>query len=51
VCTGTATEVHHSKGKAHGDEERYLVATCQPCNLHVGKPGAATPDPKPVSRW
>lgn len=51
ICTGAATEVHHSRGKAHGDDVRYLVATCQPCNLHVGQPGAATPKPRPVSRW
>lgn len=51
ICTGTATEVHHARGKAYGDVEQYLQATCKPCNLHVGKPGAATPDETPVSRW
>lgn len=51
ICTGRATQVHHSRGKAHGDDERYLVASCEPCNLHVGQPGAAIPDEIPVSKW
>lgn len=51
VCTGVATEVHHTRGKAFGDEERYLIAVCKACNLHVGQPAAAIPDPKPVSNW
>jgi hypothetical protein len=51
ICTGTATEVHHSRGKAYGDDERYLVAACRPCNLHVGMPGKAIPEERPVSSW
>lgn len=51
VCTGTATEVHHSRGKAAGDDERYLQAVCRACNLHVGQPGRSVPAETPVSKW
>lgn len=51
VCTGTADTVHHARGKQHGDDPRYLVACCAACNLHVGQPGAVSPDPQPRSRW
>jgi len=51
ICTGTAEEVHHAKGKAYGDEERYLQAACKACNLHVGPPGAVVPEERPVSHW
>lgn len=52
VCTGVATQVHHTKGRAvTGDDPRYLVATCAPCNLHVGSPTRTSPEPRPVSKW
>lgn len=51
VCTGQATQVHHTRGKAYGDDPRYLVACCRECNLHVGQPGRTSPAPRPVSRW
>ena len=51
ICTRVATEVHHARGKAYGDEDRYLQAVCRACNLHVGQPGRAVPDEKPVSSW
>lgn len=47
VCTGLATEVHHTRGKAYGDDPAYLVVACRPCNLHVGEPKQ---DPKPTQR-
>jgi hypothetical protein len=51
VCTGTATQVHHLKGKAHGDDPRYLAAVCAACNLHVGDPNKGNPQPKRISSW
>jgi hypothetical protein len=51
VCTGTADQVHHTKGKAYGDDPRYLVACCRACNLHIGHPRTTSPAPRPVSRW
>jgi hypothetical protein len=51
VCTGRANTVHHTKGKAHGDDVRYLVAACAECNGHVGNPMDYNPEPTPRSRW
>jgi len=51
VCTGMATEVHHARGKAFGDDPRYLVATCRACNAHVGDPTHADVDPRPRTHW
>jgi hypothetical protein len=51
VCTGLADSVHHARGKAAGDDPRYLVACCAACNLHIGQPGAASPEPTPRSNW
>lgn len=52
VCTGLATCVHHTLGRrATGDDPRYLLATCAPCNLHVGNPQVRTPQPRRVTRW
>ncbi len=39
VCTGQATQVHHTVGRAiSGDDPAYLVAACAPCNLKTGQP-------------
>lgn len=52
VCTGMATCVHHTVGRAvSGDDPRYLVASCKACNLHVGEPAKHTPKPRRVSNW
>lgn len=51
VCTGTATQVHHVKGKKHGDDPKWLVPCCRACNLHVGDPNKGNPQPKRVSTW
>ena len=53
VCTGVADCVHHTHGRATtGDDPRYLVAACTPCNLKVGDPTKA-PDPpgRSATRW
>lgn len=52
VCTGKATQVHHTLGRTlTGDDPRYVLASCQPCNLHVGNPQSRKPKPKRVTRW
>ncbi len=53
ICTGVATQAHHTRGKRHGDDPRYIVASCAACNGHVGDPATYTPNlarPNPV-RW
>jgi|SRR6185369_8875157 hypothetical protein len=51
ICTGTANQVHHARGKAFGDDPRFLVAACKECNLHVGDPTRVSPEPQPKSKW
>lgn len=52
VCTIKATHVHHTMGRmATGDDERYLVAACEACNLKTGDPTRGNPQPRRVSRW
>lgn len=51
-CTGQATQVHHTVGRAvSGDDPAYLVAACRHCNLAVGEPKRTSPDPKRISEW
>ena len=52
-CLGQATHVHHTKGRAiTGDDPRYLVAACAPCNLTLGDPTRrCDPRPTPVTTW
>jgi hypothetical protein len=52
-CTGVATQVHHVLGKrVSGDDPRYLIGVCGPCNRRAGEP-AKQPDPPatPVTQW
>lgn len=52
-CLGRADCVHHTLGRGvTGDDPRYCVAACTPCNLRVGDP-TKIPDPhhRPDSRW
>lgn len=52
VCTGAATQVHHTLGRrVTGDDPRYLVAACAACNLHVGDPMKGSPEHRIVSKW
>jgi hypothetical protein len=54
VCTrGQATEAHHVLGRAvTGDDPRYMIAVCRPCNASIGDPmRVADPPARPVSRW
>lgn len=53
VCTNLADCVHHTAGRSvTGDDERYLLASCTPCNLHIGDPTKLQDPPnKGVTRW
>lgn len=52
-CTVTATHVHHTKGKAYGDDPDHLVSACASCNLAIGDPMRRDhdPAPRPRSNW
>lgn len=52
-CTGIATHVHHTRGRAAtGDDHRFLVAACASCNLKIGDPARhADPPNEGVTRW
>jgi hypothetical protein len=51
VCTGRATCVHHTLGRAvTGDDPRHMVAACMGCNLRVGEP-KLDPRPRGGTRW
>ena len=51
-CRGRADCVHHTRGKAHGDDPDYLVAACTPCNLRIGDPTKHhDPPPNPRTKW
>ena len=50
-CTGRATHVHHVKGKAMGDDERWLLAACASCNLKTGDPTKHDPEPRQWVGW
>ena len=51
-CEGRANEAHHTLGKAvTGDDPKYMVASCKPCNLHIGDPTAIDPIPHVVEWW
>lgn len=49
-CATTATHVHHTIGKEHGDDTAHLLAACAHCNLATGKPDG-DPAPRPRTRW
>jgi hypothetical protein len=52
ICTGHATCVHHTHGRnTTGDDPRYLIASCHPCNQHIGDPTRNDPAPRPRTRW
>lgn len=49
-CTGLATHVHHVLGKdTTADDPRYLVASCAPCNLEIGRPNLDPPATPPTT--
>ncbi len=48
-----AGHAHHTHGRDKtGDDPRYIVSSCAPCNLAIGDPAAiADPAPRPVTQW
>lgn len=52
-CTDSQDTAHHTRGRAvTGDDPRYLVAACTPCNLHIGDPTKHTDPPgRSTTRW
>lgn len=52
-CTQQATQVHHTAGRSvTGDDPRWLVASCQHCNLTLGDPTKHNDPPnRPVTKW
>lgn len=55
VCVGEGVpmHVHHLDGVGHGHNPARLVASCAPCNLHIGDPTKGPPDPpnNAITRW
>lgn len=53
VCTGQATQIHHSLGVGvTGHDPRYMQPACKECNLHVGDPlSQPNPPPRPLTNW
>lgn len=50
-CLGRADCAHHTRGRSvTGDDPRFIVAACSPCNLRVGDPTKAVVDPRPRPR-
>lgn len=49
-CTVAATDAHHTRGKAFGDDPHHLVAACRHCNLKIGDPMTRRHDPQPTPR-
>lgn len=44
--------VHHTRGRAStGDDPRYMVTSCQSCNLKTGDPTRNDPNPRPLTSW
>lgn len=51
-CKVKADCVHHVLGKGvTGDDPRYMVAACTPCNLRVGDPSRNVDPPHRSPRW
>lgn len=50
-CLGRASEAHHVRGWAYGDDPEHIVASCGPCNRRIGEPNKTDPRPRPKTRW
>lgn len=54
-CNGRAETVHHTQDRAVvGDDPRYLIAACGPCNYSYGSPTQekyGDPQPNPRIKW
>lgn len=39
VCTGKATQIHHTRGlTVTRNDPRYMAPSCGPCNRYIGDP-------------
>lgn len=44
--------VHHTAGRgATGDDPRWMLASCESCNLAAGDPAREDPAPRPLTNW
>jgi hypothetical protein len=54
-CLGEANEAHHTLAKRiTGNDPRFMVAACRPCNLRAGDPTRVTavdPRGRSATRW
>lgn len=51
-CLGVADQVHHTRGPEYGDDPRYLLAACAPCNNKAGDPTRGDPESDgPRTNW
>jgi 5-methylcytosine-specific restriction endonuclease McrA len=51
-CLGRATQAHHTRAReVVGDDPRYLVAACAPCNRKTGDPTAGDPQHRSMTQW
>lgn len=54
-CNGRPDTVHHTQDRAVvGDDPRYLIAACGPCNFAFGSPTQekyGDPPPTPRTQW
>lgn len=53
-CLGAADQAHHTEDRAVvGDDVRYMVAACGPCNRRAGDPARAVDPPhvRPRTQW
>lgn len=51
-CLGVATQAHHTRPREIvGDDPRYLVAACAPCNRKAGDPAAGDPEHRSMTQW
>lgn len=50
-CTGVGEQAHHVYGKRYGDDPAHIVASCAPCNLHIGDPDHGDPQGRSMTRW
>lgn len=49
-CTKVATQIHHTQDRdLVGDDPRFLVPACLPCNVRTGDP--TDQDPEPNTEW
>ena len=46
------THAHHTKGRRiTGDDMRYIVASCEDCNLYIGDPSKHSPPVTTKTKW